>query len=88
MGKNNILTKQQAIQKIVSNVDSVDSWDLDCLVGYVKEHLEQLYEQRTTEEVEADYNLEFGGYYEDDEENYIKVVDTKASRLLIDGVKK
>lgn len=84
MAKNNILTKQQAIKEIV---DRVNDWEISCLIEYVQDDLRNKYDERTLEEIEADYNLEFGGYDTDDDD-YIKVIATKASRLLIDGVKK
>lgn len=79
-----MLTKKQAIEEII---DRVNEWDVECLVQYVQDRLQEVYKERTIEEIESDYNLEFGGY-DTDEDEYVTIIDTKASRLLIDGVKK
>lgn len=86
MGKNNIYTKQQAIEKIVNDVDG---WDLENVVEFAKEMWANQLEKLTLEEIESELNHTIGTYDADEEsDEYCKVIDTKASRLLIDGVKK
>jgi hypothetical protein len=78
-----IKTRQQAINEII---DNVENWDIDCLVETVRVTLGEFYQERTDAEVESDYNSEFNTL--DDEEGYTKIVNTKASRVLMNGVKK
>jgi hypothetical protein len=50
--------------------------------------MEKYYNKLSLKNLESDYNFQFGGYESDNDEDYVKVINTKASRLLIDGVKK
>jgi hypothetical protein len=85
--KPTIVTKQQAIDELV---DKVDDWDIECLTEFVKERLQDYYRKTSLKNIESDYNFNIMGidYMAEEDNAYVKVVNTKASRLLIDGVKK
>lgn len=76
----NILTRQQAIDELMARVNN--DWDIDTLINFANFHYKKILEQTTNEELESEYNIEFGIYDSENEE--IKIVDTKASKLLLD----
>jgi hypothetical protein len=85
--KQTIVTKQQAITELL---EKVHDWDRDCLIGFVQEELEKHYNKLSLKNLEHDYNFEVMGIdaIADEDTPFVKVINTKSSRLLIDGVKK
>lgn len=81
-----VFTKAEAIEEIIKDVHN---WDLENITNFAQEMWSEQLKKLSLEEIESELNHTVGTYDTDNpDEDYLKVIDTKASRLLIDGVKK
>jgi hypothetical protein len=79
-----LYSRQQAIEAIC---DGIDDWDYENVLAFAKERLHKDLEELSLEELQSELNYTLGTYDTDNPDNELKVVDTKASKLLMDGAK-
>lgn len=75
-----ILTKAQAIEKLL---EDVSNWDIDNLVDYVTYDLEMRYNEMSSQEIENEYNTMFNICDDEELTPQIQIAEnTKAGKIL------